>query len=169
MEIERKYLVDKLPENLSGYPCRHIRQAYVCTDPVVRVRQKDDQYFLTIKGKGKMAREEIEMPISEESFQKLYRKKAGLAIVKNRYLIPDGQGYTVELDLFEEEYKGLIIAEVEFPDLDRARDYTPPAWFGREVTEDSRFHNSNLSSRSPKELKAFTGPAVPSSSNSGDR
>ena len=52
MEIERKFLVKKLPEDLEQYPFSTISQAYVSTDPVIRVRQKDESYILTIKGEG---------------------------------------------------------------------------------------------------------------------
>ena len=49
MEIERKFLIkkEKLPENLSQYPCLHIEQGYLCTDPVVRIRRQNDEYYLT--------------------------------------------------------------------------------------------------------------------------
>ena len=52
MEIERKYLIKKLPENLESYPCRHIEQGYLCTAPVVRIRKDNDKYELTYKSKG---------------------------------------------------------------------------------------------------------------------
>ena len=59
MEIERKFLIKKeqLPENLSQYPCLHIEQGYLCTDPVVRIRRQDDEYYLTYKSKGLLSRE----------------------------------------------------------------------------------------------------------------
>ncbi len=64
MEIERKWLVSKenLPQNLDAYPCRHIEQAYLCTEPVVRIRRQDDSYYLTYKSKGLLAREEYNLP-----------------------------------------------------------------------------------------------------------
>ncbi len=52
MEIERKFTVRTLPVNLSSYPCRIIEQAYLNTDPVVRIRREDNSYYLTYKGKG---------------------------------------------------------------------------------------------------------------------
>ena len=56
MEIERKFLIRQLPEHLEQYPCRHIEQGYLCTNPVVRIRKQDDAYFLTYKSGGLMAR-----------------------------------------------------------------------------------------------------------------
>ena len=52
MEIERKFLIKKLPEDLERYPSSNLEQAYLCTDPVVRVRRQDQEYYLTYKGKG---------------------------------------------------------------------------------------------------------------------
>ena len=52
MEIERKFLVKSLPDNLSEYPLRHIEQAYLCTSPVVRIRHLDEEFILTYKSGG---------------------------------------------------------------------------------------------------------------------
>ena len=101
-----------------------------------------------------MVREEIEMPLSEKSFQSLYSKKEGIAIEKSRYTIPD-QGYTIELDVFHGPYQGFVMAEVEFPTLEEAKAYSAPDWFGKEVTEDTRFFNSALSSNTPEKVKSF--------------
>ena len=65
MEIERKYTIKSLPENLTDYPFHHIEQAYLCTDPVVRVRRQDDEYYITYKGSGMMARDEYNLPLSK--------------------------------------------------------------------------------------------------------
>ena len=62
MEIERKFLLNKLPDNLSDYPHHDIEQAYLCRNPVVRIRRQDDDYILTYKGGGKMIREEYNLP-----------------------------------------------------------------------------------------------------------
>ena len=51
MEIERKFTVKALPENLDSYPFHLIEQAYLNTDPVLRIRRQDDAYYLTYKGK----------------------------------------------------------------------------------------------------------------------
>ena len=67
MEIERKFLVRQLPENLEQYPFHQIEQGYLCTKPVVRVRRQDDEYYLTYKGGGKMVREEYNLPLSAEA------------------------------------------------------------------------------------------------------
>ncbi len=147
MEIERKYLVKNIPENLNEYPCRLIEQGYLSTRPVVRVRQDNDSYYLTYKGKGLLAREEYNLPLTEESYNHLLAKADGNVIRKKRYEIPDETGLTIELDIFEGVFAGTILAEVEFSSLDEANSYNPPAWFDKDVTNDSSYQNSSMSQR----------------------
>lgn len=163
MEIERKFTVKTLPVNLSSYPCRIIEQAYLNTDPVVRIRREDDSYYLTYKGKGLLAREEYNLPLNEASYYHLREKADGNIISKKRYVIPiehpqfnptyvssagnliDQLSLCVELDIFEPPFAPLIIAEVEFPDKETAEAFLPLDWFSQDVTNDPAYHNSNLS------------------------
>lgn len=146
MEIERKYLIDRLPDGLDAWPSRPIEQAYLCTDPVVRVRQDGDSFYLTYKGRGLMAREEYNLPLTEEAYCHLLAKADGNILTKMRYRIPlEGTGLTVELDVFSGKFDGLVLAEVEFPDQETAESFTPPEWFGREVTFTGEYQNSRLS------------------------
>ena len=144
MEIERKFTVKTLPEHLTDYPCKRIEQGYLCTDPVVRVRRKGEEYWLTCKGKGFLMREEHELPLTEEAYCHLLAKADGRVIVKDRYHIPCGE-YTVELDVFGGDLAPLVIVEVEFPSVEAAGAFVPPDWFGEDVTEDPAYSNSNLS------------------------
>ena len=100
MEIERKFLIEKLPADLKAYPHERIEQGYLCTDPVVRVRKEGDRYTLTYKGRGLMAREEANLPLTEEGYLHLIEKADGKIIAKTRYRIPY-LSYTIELDLFD--------------------------------------------------------------------
>ena len=129
-------------------PCRlhGIEQAYLCTSPVVRIRREDDSYYLTYKGKGLMAREEYNLPLNEQAYAHLLKKADGIILTKTRYLIPlEGSNHlTIELDIFEGTYKGLILAEVEFPTEEKALTFTPPQWFGRDVTFSGEYQNSKL-------------------------
>lgn len=147
MEIERKYLVKALPENLEQYPCKHIAQGYLSTSPVVRIRRSNDTYTLTYKGKGLMVREEHDLPLNAESFEHLKEKIDGILIEKRRYLIPYAEKYTIELDIFEGELAPLQLAEVEFTSEEEANHFTPPSWFGEDVTFSTDYHNSTLSQR----------------------
>ena len=145
MEIERKYLLKKLPEDLDTYPHRHLEQGYLCTAPVVRVRKDDDKYELTYKSAGLMVREEYNLPLNAESFEHLKKKIDGILIKKCRYLIPYGEKYTIELDVFEGELAPLQLAEVEFETEEEANAFQPPEWFGEDVTFSTKYHNSTLS------------------------
>lgn len=144
MEIERKFLVNSLPEHLDSYPHRTLTQGYLSTSPVVRVRQDGNQYYLTYKGEGLMVREEYNLPLTSSSFEHLLKKSDGAIITKERYCIPLGP-YTIELDLFTGAWQGLILAEVEFETESEANAFVPPEWFGKDVTLDGRYHNSYLS------------------------
>ena len=146
MEIERKYLIerDKLPICYKEYSYHEIEQAYLCTEPVVRVRRSDDEYYMTYKSKGLMVREEYNLPLTKESYEHLLAKADGVIIKKKRYLIPY-ENHTIELDIFEGKHKGLILAEVEFETEDMANIFTAPDWFGEDVTFSSKYHNSTLS------------------------
>ena len=146
MEIERKYLIEQLPDGYDSWPSSLIEQGYHCTDPVVRVRRDGDDYYLTYKGKGLMAREEYNLPLTEEAYLHLLAKADGNILTKRRYRIPvSGTDLTVELDIFSGKFEGLILAEVEFPDQEQADSFTPPDWFGREVTFTGEYQNSRLS------------------------
>lgn len=145
MEIERKFLVRQLPADLDGYPSRELEQGYLSVQPVVRVRRDGGSYYLTCKGKGKMAHEELEFPLTEESYLHLLTKADGRILRKTRTCIPFGP-YTIELDRFHGELEGRMLAEVEFPTEEEAIRFTPPAWFGKDVTEDRRCHNAWLAS-----------------------
>lgn len=161
MEIERKYTIKKLPENLEAYPCQIIEQAYLNTNPVVRVRQSNDQYYLTYKGTGLMAREEYNLPLDETSYNHLLAKADGNIISKKRYVIPlenpqfkdcviafpKTPALAIELDIFEPPFAPLIMAEVEFPNTEMADAFIPPEWFNEDVTMDPSYHNSTMSMR----------------------
>ena len=74
MEIERKYLVTRLPDSLEQYPYHRIEQGYLCTEPVVRIRRQDEDYYLTYKSKGLMVREEYNLPLTRDAYLHLRTK-----------------------------------------------------------------------------------------------
>ncbi len=151
MEIERKYLVDKVPESLDDYSHVEIEQCYLCTSPTVRVRRMGDVYILTIKEKVAKGKEgeaihnrEEEFLLTAESYERLKSKSEGSAVLKTRYRIPLECGLTAELDLFHGAHEGLRLVEVEFPDTESSESFIPPVWFGKEVSDDRRYRNSWL-------------------------
>ena len=158
MEIERKFLLRRLPDNLESYPCHNIEQAYLNVDPVIRVRKEDDDYYMTYKGKGMMTREEHNLALTEEAYYHLRAKADGHVITKKRYLVPlKNPGFkegfpkppadytlTIEIDVFEGHFADLIIAEVEFGSKDAAEAFVPPDWFYEDVTYCKEYHNSYM-------------------------
>lgn len=147
MEIERKFIVHDLPENLDTYPHSEIEQGYLCMDPVIRIRRMNRQYFLTFKSRGLLSRTESEFPLDKKAYDHLLPKIDGILIQKTRYKIPTDHGYVIELDVFHGEHEGLTMAEVEFPSEEAALEYESPPWFDDEVTFDSRYQNNNLANR----------------------
>ncbi len=143
MEIERKFTIKTLPEHIESYSHAQITQAYLCTEPVMRIRKQDEEYVFTYKGKGLMVREEYNLPLTKEAFDKLLPKADGNIISKTRYFIPHGE-LLIELDVFTSP-TNLIMAEVEFPDEESALSFTPPDWFDADVTNNPAYHNSNMS------------------------
>ena len=150
MEIERKYLVNSLPENLDSYPHVEIEQCYLCTSPTVRVRRMGDVYILTVKEKvasacgGPIINRDEEFTLSAESYERLKSKCEGRPVLKSRYKIPLEGGLTAELDIFHGSHEGLRLVEVEFPDTATSHTFTSPAWFGEDVSSDRRYRNSWL-------------------------
>ncbi|MBQ9340766.1 MAG: CYTH domain-containing protein [Lachnospiraceae bacterium] len=164
MEIEKKFLVDISGLHLEDYPKKELMQGYVLTDPVIRARREDNKYYLTVKGKGLLAREELNLDLSHEAFDSLIKKSDNAIIEKTRYLIPYTYNTatrmsechaTIELDIFKGALQGLIMAEVEFDSTEEAREFVAPSWFKKEITEDSRYQNANMISLNPYEIKAL--------------
>lgn len=146
MEIERKYLIHTPPQDYQQYPCHQIEQAYLCTEPVIRIRRQDDEYWLTYKSKGLLAREEYNLPLTKEAYAHLLEKADGIVLCKRRYLIPIAEtDLIIELDVFEGDYRGLRLAEVEFATEEDAMAFVPPEWFGEDVTFSGEYQNSRLS------------------------
>lgn len=143
MEIERKFTIRQLPQNLDAYPFHRIEQAYLNREPVVRIRRQDEEYYMTYKGKGLLVREEYNLPLNGPAYEHLKAKSDGIVISKKRYLIPCG-AYTIELDVFDPPIAPLVLAEVEFPSVEEANAFLPPDWFLADVTNDPAYHNSNM-------------------------
>lgn len=149
-EIERKFVIAALPADLhlDDLKGKKINQGYleITDEAASRVRQKGDRYFYTYKsapGEHAAEREEKEHEITREEFDLRWPETEGKRVEKTRYEIPLGD-FTIELDIFEGQNAGHILAEVEFPSTDAADSFEPPAWFGPDVTADKRFGNSQI-------------------------
>lgn len=142
-EIERKFLVDtaKLPTLPSGHI---MKQGYVPTQGItVRARISDDQAFLTLKGRATgLSRSEFEYPIPVKDARQILDELCSHPLIeKIRYLIPYGD-HTWELDIFEGDNQGLVVAEIELGSEDEG--FLKPEWITEEVSYDIKYRNANL-------------------------
>ena len=145
-EIERKFLVKQLPEKLKQRRHYPIVQGYLASEPGgrhVRLRKKGKTTSLTFKvGRG-AHREEREIKLSPKQFAALWPATMGRRLRKVRYDIP-WRNLLIEIDVYRGKHSGLVVAEVEFPNLATCRQFKPPRWFGREVTGQRRYSNVGL-------------------------
>jgi adenylate cyclase len=144
MEVERKFLLDSLPEGLDAG--ERIEQGYLAIDPAgseVRVRRKGAKTLMTVKTGTGLVRGEEEFTLDGELFERLWAMTEGRRVAKTRYLVPVGSD-RAEVDVYEGALSGLLTAEVEFPDEAAARAFEPPPWLGRDVTDDPRYGNRAL-------------------------
>jgi adenylate cyclase len=147
-EIERKFLVRELPDNLTSYPHNEISQGYLVSldDGLqVRLRKKGESYSLTFKRGAGRVREEREVELSADQFNALWPATEGKRLVKTRYEIPFGNR-VVEIDVYHDRHEGLVVAEVEFEEEADAKTFQPPAWLGDDVSGDPRYSNQLLAS-----------------------
>jgi adenylate cyclase len=144
VEVERKFLVPEAP-SLEGQDASGIEQGYLAAGDrgEVRLRRKGDERLLTVKRGTGLAREEEEITLGEEDFERLWPLTEGQRLRKRRYTIDHGE-HCIELDVYEGDLDGLILAEVEFSSEEDARAFEPPEWFGDEVTGNEDYLNETL-------------------------
>jgi adenylate cyclase len=148
LEIERKFLVRKLPDDLTSRPHTEISQGYLVSmdDGLqVRLRKSGERYLLTYKRGIGHVREEREVELTADQFLALWPATEGKRLVKMRYEIPFGDRI-VEVDIYGGRHEGLVVAEVEFDAEQAAKDFQPPDWLGDDVTGDPRYSNQLLAS-----------------------
>ena len=147
IEIERKFLVKRIPHDDIKYSHK-IRQGYIAKnkDRVIRIRQKENEYYITIKGnKIGISRFEFEYPIPKDDAEILLENFCQNKLIeKTRHYIVD-KGHTWELDVFHGNNKGLIVAEIELGSENQP--FHIPSWVDYEVTDQEKYYNMNLLNR----------------------
>lgn len=145
-EIERKFVLGETPEWLAGRPGERIEQGYLAfADGIeVRLRRRGDERLLTVKGGSGELREEVETEIGRDHFEQLWPLTEPRRLAKTRRRASVGDGLEAEVDVYEGELEGLVVAEVEFPDAKQAERFQPPGWLGSEVTGEERYSNRVL-------------------------
>lgn len=146
MEIEKKYLLSNIPEDLIIEKTFLIEQYYLMVhgNRALRIRRMDDEYFVTIKISNNIQRFEKEIPITAIDFEELKQFGLDKKILKKRHIV-QWDKYKIELDEFLDNLKGLFIAEVEFSSVEELQQFQPPLWFGKDVSLDYRYTNAYLS------------------------
>jgi adenylate cyclase len=144
MEVERKFRL-RQPPDLSSSESDPIEQGYLAVgaDGEVRLRRKGEKTLLTAKRGAGLSRGEAEVEISAEQFEALWPLTEGRRLRKHRHVLPH-DGLEIEVDVYQGELEGLIVAEIEFDSEEQARGFEPPDWLGEDVTGDERFLNENL-------------------------
>jgi adenylate cyclase len=147
-EIERKFLVREMPA-FAGAERVVIDQGYLVPGEngiEVRLRGTESAQVLTVKRKSAanaIEREEYNVPLTAEQWSELWPLTAGRRLRKERFKIPHGS-LTLELDVYRGRNEGFAVVEVEFENVEKAREFAPPEWFGREVTGEAEFSNPCL-------------------------
>jgi adenylate cyclase len=150
IEIERKFLPDRVPTDRLPAAGTVMRQGYIAEERgvAVRIRITQSSATLTIKGGGGLARTEVETTVPHDEAEALWALTEGRRIEKTRYEVPldDGgqHGLIAEIDVYAGPLDGLCTIEVEFASHDDADSFTPPEWFGRDVTGEERWSNAAL-------------------------
>lgn len=145
MEIERKFLLPALPKIALKGSRLEIQQGYICFDKEreVRIRKMGRSYWLTYKRGSGLVRVEEEIAISKACFERLWEETGTQRLLKTRFKVKNG-GVRLDIDLYRENLKGLIVAEAEFSSEEESHLYVAPSFFGREITNDTRFANRRL-------------------------
>jgi len=143
MEVERKFLVPDPPE--LGGEAEEIEQGYLAvgSDAEVRLRRKGDRLLLTAKRGGGLARDEAEVELDRDAFERLWPLTDGRRLHKRRHVVRHGK-LAIEVDVYARGLKGLVVAEIEFDSEEAARAFEPPDWLGEDVTGDERYLNETL-------------------------
>ena len=144
IEIERKFLVKERPFAMAKKSLK-INQGYILNEKskVIRVREKGDDYFLTIKGNNiGISRLEYDFPISKDDAEELIIHFCKTTLIEKTRHYVEHKGHTWEVDEVHGTNDGLIVAEIELESEDEK--FEIPNWIGEEVTQDERYYNMNL-------------------------
>ena len=166
-EIERKYAVKYVPNDIHIEKIQKIEQAFLYKDEntIIRIRKVESkqeiEYVYTVKTKGDIEYDnqysigkkyEIESNITKELYEKLLEKKISNVIIKTRIVVPIQNNLKVEMDIYYAYLQGLLTAEVEFPNEEQANDFDKPDWLGEEIGY-KEFSNRKLAEISLEEFR----------------
>lgn len=161
MEIERRFLIKDITKlDLSKYQSKRIIQDYLYKDNFTAIRKrqtiKNNEiiYTYTVKtNKIGLSVNEIEQIISFEQYNNLQLNPKFNHIDKTRYLIPYKDNLTIELDVFNDNFSGIIFAEIEFTSEEQANTIELPIWLGPEIS--NKLTNLDIASKPIEKIFTF--------------
>ncbi len=145
VEIERKFLVVGDAWRAAASPGMPCRQGYLSTDPgcSVRVRVCGDKAWLNVKSAViGLARREYEYEIPPSDAHEILETLCVKPLIEKTRFIVEHEGRAWEIDVFEGDNSGLVVAEIELESA--GEELALPAWAGDDVSGDARYYNQRL-------------------------
>lgn len=154
-EIEKKYKVKRLPENLNDFEHKMIEQSYLNKGGApIRLRKfiKGNQISCVFSKKARISEDSFEciehnIELPESIYQELLEAKEGRTIIKTRYTIPLTDGLHIDLDIFHDFFEGVCVAEIEYSFIEQANNYKVPNWLGEELTNSEKLSNAYMATK----------------------
>lgn len=155
LEIEKKYKVKELPENLSSFEYELIEQSYLNKGGApIRLRKfiKGDEMRCVFSKKSRISEKTFEciehnVELPERIYQELLKAKEGRTIIKTRYKIPLTDKLKIDLDVFHDFFEGVCTAEIEYESVKQANSYVVPDWLGEELTNFDKLTNNYMATQ----------------------
>ena len=154
IEIEKKYKIKKLPNNLNDYECHIIEQSYLNNGGApIRLRKFIAENDIKCIFSKKISKEQnsfekieynIELP--KELYEKFIKAKEGRTIRKTRYKIPLENGAKMDLDIFHDFFEGVCIAEIEYISIEQANTFKIPDWI-EEIKNEEKLSNLYMATK----------------------
>lgn len=155
LEIEKKYKVKRLPDNLCSFEHKSIEQSYLNKGGApIRLRKfiKDDQIQYVLSKKVRTNEKSFEcieynIDLPENIYQELLNAKEGRTIIKTRYKIPLTNELNIDLDVFHDFFEGVCVAEIEYESIQQANNYRIPDWLGEELPNSDKLANGYMATQ----------------------
>lgn len=155
IEIEKKYKIKRLPQNLENFEHLEIEQSYLNKGGApIRLRrfvsEKETKCIFSKKIKkedNSVEKIEYNIELTEELYQEFLKAKEGRTIIKTRYKIPLKNGAKIDLDLFHEFYEGVCIAEIEYESVEQSKNFEVPDWL-EEIEDSDKISNLYMATQS---------------------
>lgn len=155
LEIEKKYRVKKLPENLNNFEHETIQQSYLNKGgSPIRLRKfiKGNNIRCVLSKKVRNDKETFEcieynINLPEDVYEELLDAKEGRTIIKTRYKIPLTDKLIIDLDVFHDFFEGICIAEIEYESIEQINNYKVPDWLEEISSDFNKLTNSYMATK----------------------